>query len=327
MEQTQAGSSPAEVDVFAGHAPTFEEYSSYKKTGEIPARFKPAEEAESAPADAPEETADESETEPDPEPDEAQEPPHKVSPAEKRIKQLLARVKELERQTETVAKPDAKSDSSTASAAAPATRTKPSVEAKDDKGNPKYATYEDYVEDLADWKAEQQVAKYKAEQEQNQALNALKAKLDQARERYEDADSIIFPAAKTIHDAQIPMAVKEVFSQSEYFPDLCYVVGSDPEELAKFVSLAQSNPRAALAKVFEYERGIKEELAAKTTKTADETQEKAPVKKQTQAPKPPSPVTGGSSRSFDVSDDSTSADEWARQRTQKLRREGKTSLL
>jgi hypothetical protein len=98
------------------------------------------------------------------------------------------------------------------------------------------------------------------------------------------------------------------------FTDLCYVVGSDPAELKKFISLAGSDPRAAIAKVFEYERGIREELAQ--GKTDEPT---APVKK-TGAPRPPSPVSGGSSRAFDVSDESQSPEEWARKRTADLKR-------
>lgn len=325
-EQTVgAASSAAEVeDVFGGQQPTFDEFNSYRQTGELPERFKPADNAGSAPDDAPEETVEEPEgdkpeSEPESEPEEDQEPPPKGSGAEKRIKQLLAEKKELQRKLEAASKTDATPAPSSAKAepAPQYTRPKPTLEDKDENGNLKYPTYEYFVEDLADWMTQQKFARYKAEQAHQQALSALQAKLDDARSRYEDADDTILPTAKTINEAHIPEAVKEVFSQSDLFIDLCYVVGSDPDELKKFVTLAQTNPRAAIGKVFEYERGIREELG-KTEPSG-----KAPEPKKTSAPKPPAPVGGGSSRAFDVSDESLSPEEWARKRNSDLAKKGK----
>ena len=317
-EETQAASSPAEVDVFQGQQPSLAEYNQYRQSGELPERFKPT--AEPAPADAPEETeapeGDEPETEPDSEPEEIQE--SKGSGAEKCIKQLLAKTKELERKL--AEKQDVKPESSPA-LEIPQARTKPTANDTDKDGKPKYSTYEDFVEDLADWKAEQRLETARREQAQFEANKALQSKLDQARERYDDADDVIFPASRAIQTAKIPQVVKEVFGQSDVFIDLCYVVGSDPDELKKFINLANSNPRAAIGKVFEYERGIREELSPKSdTPRDDKGKFTAPEPKKTAAPKPPSPVGGASSRAFDVSDESLSPDEWMRKRNQDLQR-------
>jgi hypothetical protein len=310
--ETQAASSPA-VDPFQGNEPTLSEYNQYRETGELPDRYKPVETEAEGTADAPEETVDAPASDPESDPEEAQEQPPKGSAAQKRILQLLAENKRLK--LEATAKPDVTPAPSPEQhqQQPQTTRPKPTVEATDQDGKPKYATYEDYVEDLADWKAEQQVVRYQQAQQQQEALKVLKSKLDEARTRYADADAVIFPAAQVIRDAQIPPAVKEIFAGSEYFTDLCYVVGSDPAELTAFVSLAQTNPRAALAKVFEYENGIKAEL----TKGKDGNEPnggKAPEKKPTTAPKPPSPVSGGSSRAFDVSDESLTPEAWAAKR-------------
>lgn len=317
-ETTQAASSPAEVeDVFRGETPTVSEFSHYRETGEVPARFKPAEESDSATDDDQEETDsedEESESESESETEESQEPPHKGSGAEKRIKQLLAKTKELE------AKLAGKQDVKTEPSPAPAqqyTRPKPTADDKKQDGTPKFESYEDFVEELADWKAEQRLVTARREQEQKEAQKALQTQVDEARSRYDDVDEVIFPAAKTIQEAKIPLAVKEVFAGSELFIDLCYVVGSDSDALKDFISLAQANPRAAIGKVFEYERCIREELA----KTGDDKGKKAPEKK-TNAPKPPSPVGGASSRAFDVSDESLSAEEWMRKRTADLQKRG-----
>ena len=323
-EETQAASSPAEVeDVFKGENVSLNELNHYRQTGEVPERFKPADKADSTPADTPkEETEGESpEPAPAPEPEGKQEPPQ-ATPAEKRIKQLLAKIKELEQSS--TPKQDAPAESSPAKVET--TRTKPTAEDKKPDGTPKYGTYEDFVEDLADWKAVQRWETAKREQAQQESQKALKVKLDEARARYDDADDVIFPANQAIQNAKIPPVVKEVFAQSEHFVDLCYVVGSDPAELKKFIELAQSDPRAAIGKVFEYERGIKEEFSKSSTPRDDKgkfVSKEAPEPKKTSAPKPPSPVGGASSRAFDVSDESLSDDEWVRKRNQQVAQKGR----
>jgi hypothetical protein len=342
-ETVGTGSSPVAVDPFEGKEYTAGEWDHWRRTDELPERFKPAENATTATADTQKQTAsegDEPESAGDPDtPPDSQEPtsqarkprtaPQRVAqinaaieklwqedePDVLRIAQLNATVDKIERHAglkrQADPAPASPATASTEPAQPQGARTKPTVDAADKDGKAKYATYEEYVEDLADWKAEQQVARFQQKQYEQAQLQALKSKLDEARSRYDDADSVIFPAAQAIRDAQIPPAVKEIFAQSEHFPDLCYVVGSDPAELTAFIALAQTNPRAALAKVFEYERGVAEELAKAST---DIQGGKAPENKKTTAPKPPSPVSGGSSRAFDVNDDSLSNDAWFHKR-------------
>jgi len=331
MEQTStAASSPAETDVFNGQQPTLEEFNQYRTTGEVPERFKAAP-AESAPADGPEKTetseaqpesAGESET---PTEDQEHTRPRRLT-AEQRRAQLrsaieklwedpepdLVRIAQLEATEAKIAeRAEAKRKTESAPVAKPEQQTpvggrpKPTPDGLRADGKP-YATYEEYIEDLTDWKTEQATQKVRQQMAEEAAQKAVQAKLEEARQRYEDADDVIFPAAKTINESQISPVIKEVIGASEYFPDLCYVLGEDPEELEKFVKLSQSNPRAALAKVFEYERGIKEELSGE--------KKPAPEKRQTAAPKPVTPVGGSASRGFDVNDEKLSDDDWFKQR-------------
>lgn len=297
MAETQAESSTA--DVFNGGTPTLAEYEKYRQEGEIPERFK-SEEADSTTADTPEETVEpeaEAETEPESEPDETQEP-KPSSAAEKRIKQLLAKNKDLERRLQATPAPQPQAQA--------ANRTKPTPDGKGPDGKP-YATYEDYVEDLSDWKVEQRLDTEKRQQTEARGREAIQKKLDESRTRYKDADEVIFPTAEALQKSRIPAVVTQVIGDSDLFTDICYVLGEDPAELSKFIALAKSNPREALAKVFEYERGIREELSGS-----------APAPRKTSAPKPPSTVRGSSSRAFDASDESLSAEEWARKRTTQL---------
>lgn len=314
MAETQTVSSPVEVeDPFKGETPSLHEFNEYRETGKLPARFKAV--SESAPDDTQEETeeTDAEEHEPEPESDPDKQEPQPKSKRDKRIAQLLADKKELERKL--AEKTDVKPESSTVKADPQYTRPKPTAEDKNADDTPKFNTYEEFVEELADWKAEQRMATEKRNQHEETAKAALQGKLDEARARYDDADAVIFPTNQAIQNAKIPAAVKEVFAQSDVFIDLCYVVGSDPAELEKFLSLAQTNPRAAIGKVFEYEREI---TAATATQRDDKGKFVAPEPKKTGAPKPPSPVSGATTRAFDVSDESLSTDEWARKRNKQL---------
>jgi hypothetical protein len=312
IETPQAESSTAdEVDVFNGQDPTMAEYDAYRKSGEVPARFQAAQPADPAPADDPEETDPEGEDpeaapDSDPEDDQEQVVPEKTA---KRIKDLLAERHELRTKLAAVEKKDVPP---APSAAQPQYAfPKPTIDDKNADGTPKYGVYEDFTEALGRWAAKEERTSWEREQAEKQAVEALKATLDEARSRYEDADEVIFPAGEAIRTARIPLAVKEVFAQSDNFIDLCYVVGSDPKELESFIALAQKNPRAAIGKVFEYERGIAEEMA----KPRDASGKFAASEpNRTRAPKPPSPVGGSSSRAFDVSDDSLSPEEWMRKR-------------
>lgn len=320
MSETQAASSPVETaDVFKGETPTLHEFQQYRESGEVPERFK-ADTAASQAAEKPEQQ----QAAPESAPEDDQEPPPEIgNKAKRRFEKLLAENKELQRKLEATAKPDVSSAPSAAQTApqpAPqqqATRPKPTVDATKPDGTPQFATYEDYVEELADWKAEQRMETAKRQQAEQEAQKALKTQMDDARARYEDAEEVIFPTAEAIGKANIPQVVKQVLEDSDVFVDLCYVIGSDPDELKKFVALAQSNPRAAIGKVFEYENGIKAELAKSGKSSAT-----APEKKKTQAPAPPSPVGGSAARSFDVNDDSLSADEWFRKRNAQVEKRG-----
>lgn len=314
-EETQAASSPAELaDPFKGEQVSMAEFNKYRQDGELPDRFK-ADDADPAPADAPEQKAEpeseDSEPEPDSEPEEKQELPPKAKPHEKRIRQLLAETNELKRQL--AEKTGVKTESPTAPAPQHAF-PKPTPDDKNADGSSKYSSYEDVVEAIGRWAAKEERTKWEREQAEQESQKALQAKLDEARARYDDADDVIFPANQAIQKADMPLVVKEVFAKSDVFIDLCYVVGSAPDELKKFIALAQTDPRAAIGKVFEYERRIKEELSKGRDDKGKFTSKEAPEVKKTGAPKPPSPVNGASSRAFDVSDDSLSNEEWMRQR-------------
>lgn len=334
MEQTQAASSTAEVDVFNGQQPTLAEFQQYRESGEVPERFKPA--ANDSPEETVETETEESEDAPESDPEETQEQPQKKSPAEKRILQLLAKQKELERKLEEVAKP-----TQTASSTAQTPRQAQTFnEWLDQFDVDKWE--EDYVKANPTHSfAKMQLAEKvfvdgakahfdSIQQRVNAERQVLDAKVADASSRYENFDEIkesVLDKVVQVKDGQpvtlIPPTVLEVISSSDVLPDLLYVLGENSSELDKFIALAKSNPNKAIRYVANVESQIAAELAKpKGTAPArgDNGQFKpsAPEKRQTAAPKPVSPVGGGASRAFDVSDDSLSPEEWMRKRNKQL---------
>lgn len=332
MEQTQAASSAVIVDPFNGQSPTLAEYQKYRESGEIPERYKPAEPAEPAPADPPKEDEtepEEAEIEPESEPEETQEQPHKGSAAEKRIKQLLAEKKELQRRLE-AAKP-AQTDSPTAQPQRPPQNYSEWEQAFDPakwmedyaKANPT-ASYEKANAAMFSYMLGAREHFRGIEERTAAEKQVLDAMIEDARERYEEFDEIKDSFLSHVIDnngmPQIPVEVLSVINDSDVLADLLYTLGSDEGDLQKFVTMARNRPTQAIRYVARVESLIAEELAkpaAEQTRGSDG-KFTAPEKRQTQAPKPPSAVSGKSSRGFDVNDESLSAEDWMRQRNKQL---------
>jgi hypothetical protein len=316
---TQAVSSPAEVeDPFHGQSPTVHEFNTYRATGEVPARFIPADDADSATAQHAE--GDEPENEPATALDDDQEPPEGIgNKARRRFEKLLAEKKELERKLSAqTAKQDVKPAPSAAPEATPApvNRQKPTIEDKKPDGTPKFATYEDFVEDLADWKAEQRLESARRSEQEQRQIQQVQQNVERDRERYgEEFEKVLEPTAAAIMgNKAIPIEVKRMISASDVLPELIYTIGTDEKTMQKLVRVAQSDPQKAMFYIAELSAGIRQELDASESQSAERT----PEKKPTGAPKPPVPVTGPSSRHFDVSDESLSPEEWARKRNSQL---------
>ena len=352
--ETTAASSPAEMqDPFKGGQPTMAEYDSWRTSGELPARFKPTEPAESEPADRPKKTATEgeklesvgaSDTPEEQQQEKPEKKPHLT--ADQRKAQLRATIEKLWEQPEPdtikIAQLEATHDkiesaqkrkTEPAPVARPAqqqpqqaqgTRPKPTIEDKNPDGTPKYTDWDVYNEDLIDWKADQKVADYERKQQQLAQNAHVDAEVKKGEEIYgSDFGRIANETAGAIvDDPGVPQIVKQRFGNSKILPHLTYTIGGDAETLAKFIQTAKSDPFGALDYITLTESQIRETLAKKTGERDANGQFKAsqtPAKTQTSAPKPPSPVgSSGPKGAFDVSDDSLSNDEWMRQRNKQL---------
>jgi hypothetical protein len=330
-QATIAESSPAEVaDAFNGENVSLADFSRFRRTGEVPERYKAAENADSATADSSEaekaESASESET------GEQQQEKRKGKSAEDRIAQLESTIEKikrgagLERKTEVAAVTE--QPKAPQNYAEYRKGFKPSQWVEEyGKQNPD-ASYEDATAAMADHLADVRDQFRSFEQQRQSQAKELNEKVTDARSRYgESFDDVLAPTVNTIlGDPQIPAAVKVMLNESDDLPSVIFTIGSDQKTLDEFMAMAKTSPGKALRYIAAVEQGIADELSDKGTDRDTKGQfvaKEPPAKPKTSAPKPPSPVSGASSGAFDVSDESLSAEEWARQRnTQLAKRRG-----
>jgi hypothetical protein len=296
------------------------EYLEWRKTGKLPS-------AESAPA---KESDGEKPEKPAPAP-EAGKPPQekKRSNAESRLEEILSdlRTAGLTPSELKTFKRELKQEQAKAAPEPPA-KPPASVKKLED-----YDSVEAYLEDLSDRKAAQRLEAYIAGEQKKAEQKVISDKLAEAKKRYGDEaeDQIRSTARDVFNDDGIPMAVKAMANDSPVLVDLMYVMGSNADELADFVSLAKSNPGAAIRKLVLVEKLVQEELArGGTPKTAngngdapqrDETGKFLPAKKTTSAPPPPRETSGRSSPPPDESETAVKEGNFAVYREVENRRE------
>ncbi len=279
---------------------------------------------ESAPADAPEETAEpeaKAETAPESGTDDnpqEQDEPVKGKEAEKRIRQLVAEVKELRA---LVTKPsDVKPESSTgkdvkaeSSTAAPALHVSqlPAdliTQLKDIEENPDKYGVQTWPEVVAlqnavssSYFSEQRLARFRSEQAIEKALGQ---RLEDSAKAYDNFNQDAALAAyRTVGgSAEIPPQVIEYLAEEEDLFGILGVIGADTEFMAAFVNKAKASPIQAIKQINE----IKNELTRKSEKPAPEPKTEV----RTRAPKPITPITG-SAPADSSPRDADSAEVWA----------------
>lgn len=315
--ETQAPSSPA-MEVSRGPLVnlTPDQRTEFRKTGELPTAEPPKTE-EAAPSTDIEPDVDGTTQVEEKPAQETPKPQDRRKPdAEARIKQLTDDRKRLQAELDALKAPKPEVQKEQPKPEAQYTRPKPTAEDKDDKGEPKYSTYEDFVEDLADWKGEQRDAKNQRESQQQAQQREFTSKVNEAKARYGDKfDEFVAPAVNAIlGDQSVSGVVKTMLNESEVLPDLMYTIGGDATELAKFVKMATNEPGKALRYIALTESLIREELegAAKP---------EPPVKPLTQAPRPPAEVGGRAASPGDALEAAAKANDFRSFKAEATRRQ------
>jgi hypothetical protein len=280
-----------------------------KKEAKVSSEPKPA---EKVPADGAEPA-----TEADPEaPPQEQDPkPSKTGVGSMGHKELRARVRELEDQlaasktapketSAPVEEPTAKTEKM---------RAKPVLEDKDKDGQPRYKNWEEYNEDLIDWKAEQKFTEYRKneEKQRQEALIAQKNKVlldswngrvTKASEKYADFAEVALDDKKGPGSRIAPGSVLDAWIlDSDLGADILYHFGKDRNDLERIGALHPIAAARELAK-------LETKLSGEPVKTPTSTE---PQLKTTKTPPPAREIGGRGSSAVDDVDKAVADDDVA----------------
>jgi len=273
---------------------------------------------ESAPAAAPEQTAEPVKETPESgtgEPkQETEEESFSGKEATKRIRELLAKVKQLE----AAQKPDVKAASS------PAPKSDVTAESSTAKPKPQrpvLSTFAGTVEEF-----DKAMADYEAQRSEELKQELLQEIRNQELQRVVDETEKLMPGFKE----SVKLVVGELATRPECAPvsqilgsgpewkEVTHYLGQHPDELQKLVELSQSDPLQAVVEAVH----VRDKVLTKPAKAAAVTPAAEPPKVTTKAPPPPQPVSARASGAFDVNDETMNADEWAAKRTAERRARG-----
>jgi len=129
-----------------------------------------------------------------------------------------------------------------------------------------------YAEALAERKAAELLARREAEREQMALVEAYHDREEQAREKYDDFEQVVYNRNLPITDV-----MAQTIQASDVGPDVAYYLGSNPKEADRISRLSPFLQAKEIGKI--------------EAKLADN----PPVKKSTSAPPPIKPVTAKSS--------------------------------
>jgi hypothetical protein len=156
-----------------------------------------------------------------------------------------------------------------------------------------FASNEDYVEALAEQRAEQKLAEREQRKQQAEIINSYHDKEEEVRAKYEDFEQVAYNP-----NLPITTVMAQSIQASDNGPEVAYHLGANPKEAERISRLSPIMQAKEIGK-------IEAQLAANP-----------PVKKTSNAPAPISPVSARSSGSpaYDTTDPrsikSMSTSEW-----------------
>lgn len=206
-----------------------------------------------------------------------------------------------EEKKEAAKEPEKKTDSKVA---AKETRPKPKQTDSNPDGTDKYASFADFAEDLADWKTEQRLEAFKAEQKTEQSESAKEAEKKQQEtetqkawaKRVEDAESKHSDFKAVALNPDLPIAAgSPVYSFVGTSPsgmDVLYYLGENPDELIRINALPQYEQ---LEELFSIAAEVKAAAKKEADTPSGEDKPTVPVIKTTRTAKPPTEASGRTS--------------------------------
>lgn len=205
-------------------------------------------------------------------------------------------------------------------------RPKPKSDDTQPDGSPKYATYEDFIEDLSDFKAEERVALTLLAQQQTEtarqresearaAVTAVQKVVATFKETHADFDEVINNPDLQVNDSMM-LALRN--PNNPHTAAMAYYLGKHPEECARIAALPPDEAREEMGTIKALVMGGNGKPAAPV----------APIPK---APTPPTTVRGAASVSSQSLDDlaktvtpgSHTTSEWIARRNAEVAQRGR----
>lgn len=149
-----------------------------------------------------------------------------------------------------------------------------------------FASDEDYIESLTDWKAQEAVAKREREQLEARQQAEQAEVAQQWDKRQQEAIAAIPDYAEVIGKSEVivPPYVHQALLESEQGPEMAYYLALHPEEAKR---IAAMKPLAAIKRLLSLERDLKPEEAKPVSE----------LPKKSKAPEPINPVRGAATSS------------------------------
>ena len=140
----------------------------------------------------------------------------------------------------------------------------------------KYATHEEFLEALTDWKVDQREKAKEAKSQEEKAKSEILSKVDvytkgveQVQEKFDDWEDVM----DGVNHIAPSLAVQQLLLESENGPELAYHLAKDPKEFARINALS---PVAAAREFGKFE--VKHQSAQKESKETKTTKAPAPIK-------------------------------------------------
>lgn len=196
--------------------------------------------------------------------------------------------------------------------------------------DPKYqeGKYDQYIEDLADWKAGERIkaertadANTEEQERVREVFDTYNRATSEARATHDDFDEVVGR-----RDLQIPQAAQvAIIEAGEIGPEIAYYLGSNPDECQKLAQMSPARAASYIGKIEAKLSAVKSETAANyqpAERQAPVVQENKPSPPPQRPVKPaPAPITpvGASSNRSSVSMDQLPYRDYKRLRDQEER--------
>ncbi len=133
-----------------------------------------------------------------------------------------------------------------------------------DTGKPdkeKFATHDEYIEAVAEWKADQKFKAIQEEQRQNSLKEAAQRKQNEHFSRLEAFKESVDDFDDVWGSLKVPLtlAMSETIKESDLGPDLMYALAKDPKECAR---IAKLTPLAAARELGKLESKVSKSLSS-----------------------------------------------------------------